>query len=123
MADEHHGWCRFGIFQTRNPYGVLVVPGHTYVVDAGAKLSTIMPDGSIVILAFFPNNVLAGATRRALPGPMFLYIGTLALVTAFSSPSAKVYRLDRRTPFPGAREHSNDGCGFDLCHQRLHLRT
>ncbi len=97
-TDEHQWLVPFGDFPDANPYGVLVVPGHTYVVDAGANtLDEVMPDGSIVILAFFPNNVLADATPTcACQGPDgFLYIGTLALVDSlFLGPQAKVYRLD-----------------------------
>jgi hypothetical protein len=85
-------------FPDANPYGVLVVPGHLYVVDAGANtLDEVMPDGSIVILAYFPLNELADATPTcACQGPDgFLYIGTLALVDSlFLGPQAKVYRLD-----------------------------
>src|SRR5438876_6206707 len=97
-TDEHQWLVPFGDFPDANPYGVLVVPGHTYVVDAGANtLDEVMPDGSIRILAFFPNNVLADATPTcACQGPDgFLYIGTLALVDSlFIAPSGKVYRLD-----------------------------
>ncbi len=85
-------------FPDANPYGVLVVPGHIYVVDAGANtLDEVMPDGSIRILAYFPLNELADATPTcACQGPDgFLYVGTLALVDSFFlGPSAKVYRLD-----------------------------
>jgi hypothetical protein len=85
-------------FPDANPYGVLVLPGHLYVVDAGANtLDEVMPDGSIVILAYFPLNELADATPTcACQGPDgFLYIGTLALVDSlFLGPQAKVYRLD-----------------------------
>ena len=85
-------------FPDANPYGVLVVPGHVYVVDAGANtLDEVMPDGSIIILAYFPLNELADATPTcACQGPDgFLYIGTLALVDSlFLGPQAKVYRLD-----------------------------
>jgi hypothetical protein len=97
-TDEHQWLVPFGDFPDANPYGVLVVPGHTYVVDAGANtLDEVMPDGSIVILAFFPNGVLADSTPTcACQGPDgLLYIGTLALVDSlFIAPSAKVYRLD-----------------------------
>jgi hypothetical protein len=97
-TDEHQWLVPFGDFPDANPYGVLVVPGHVYVVDAGANtLDEVMPDGSIAILAFFPNNVLADATPTcACQGPDgFLYIGTLALVDSlFIEPSAKVYQLD-----------------------------
>jgi hypothetical protein len=97
-TDAHQWLVPFGDFPDANPYGVLVVPGHVYVVDAGANtLDEVMPDGSIIILAFFPNNELADATPTcACQGPDgFLYIGTLALVDSlFIEPSAKVYRLD-----------------------------
>jgi len=56
-----------------------------------------MPDGSIRILAFFPNGTFADSTPTcACQGPDgLLYIGTLALVDSFFlGPSAKVYRLD-----------------------------
>jgi hypothetical protein len=34
-------------FPDANPYGVLVVPGHTCVADAGANtLNEVMPEGS-----------------------------------------------------------------------------
>jgi hypothetical protein len=97
-TDEHQWLVPFGDFPDANPYGVLVVPGHTYVVDAGANtLDEVMADGSIRILAFFPNGVLADGTPTcACQGPDgFLYIGTLALVDSlFIAPSAKVYRLN-----------------------------
>jgi hypothetical protein len=97
-TDEHQWLVPFGDFPDANPYGVLVVPGHVYVVDAGANtLDEVMPDGSIRILAFFPNEVLADSTPTcACQGPDgFLYIGTLALVDSlFLGPSAKVYQLD-----------------------------
>jgi hypothetical protein len=97
-TDEHQWLVPFGDFPDANPYGVLVVPGHTYVVDAGANtLNEVMPDGSIRILAFFPNEVLADAVPTcACQGPDgLLYIGTLALVDSlFLGPSAKVYQLD-----------------------------
>ena len=85
-------------FPDANPYGVLVVSGHVYVVDAGANtLDEVMPNGSIRVLAFFPNTVLSDAVPTcACQGPDgFLYIGTLALVDSFFlGPSAKVYWLD-----------------------------
>jgi len=93
-----HVWLWPPDFPDSNPYGVLVLPGHTYVMDAGANtLDEVMPDGSILVLAFFPNTVLADATPTcACQGPDgFLYIGTLALVDSlFIAPSAKVYRLN-----------------------------
>jgi hypothetical protein len=95
---EHTDLVPFGDFPDANPYGVLVVPGHIYVVDAGANtLNEVMPDLSIRVLAFFPNGVFADGTPTcACQGPDgFLYIGTLALVDSFFlGPSAKVYRLN-----------------------------
>src|SRR6266498_816331 len=97
-TDEHQWLVPFGDFPDANPYGVLVVPGHVYVVDAGANtLDEVMPDGSISVLAFFPNNQLADATPTcACQGPDgFLYVGTLALVDSLvNGPSAQVYRLN-----------------------------
>jgi hypothetical protein len=95
---QHTDLVPFGDFPDANPYGVLVVPGHTYVVDAGANtLDEVMPDGSIRILAFFPNGTFADSTPTcACQGPDgLLYIGTLDLMDSFFlGPSAKVYRLD-----------------------------
>lgn len=95
---EHTDLVPFGDFPDANPYDVLVLPGHIYVVDAGANtLNEVMPDGSIRVLAFFPNETFADSTPTcACQGPDgLLYIGTLALVDSFFlGPSAKVYRLD-----------------------------
>jgi hypothetical protein len=97
-TDEHQWLVPFGDFPDANPYDVLVVPGHVYVIDAGANtLDEVMPDGSIRILAFFPNETLADSTPTcACQGPDgLLYVGTLAFVDSlFLEPSAKVYRLD-----------------------------
>jgi hypothetical protein len=96
-TDAHQWLVPFGDFPDANPYGVLVLPDHIYIVDAGANtLNEVMPDGSIRILAFFPNETLADSTPTcACQGPDgFLYVGTLALVDSlFIAPSAKVYRL------------------------------
>lgn len=85
-------------FPDSNPYGVLALPGHVYVTDAGTNtLDEVFPDGSVSILAFFPDNLLADATPTCVAkGPDgALYIGTLALVdSAIIGPSAKVYRVD-----------------------------
>jgi len=93
-----HTWLVPDQFPDANPYGVLVLPGHTYVIDAGANtLDEVMPDGSIQVLAFFPNTVLSDVTPTcACQGPDgFLYVGTLALADSlFLGPSAKVYRLN-----------------------------
>ena len=95
---EHTDLVPFGDFPDANPYDVLVVPDHIYIVDAGANtLNEVMPDDSIRVLAFFPNETFADSTPTcACRGPDgFLYIGTLALVDSFFlGPSAKVYRLN-----------------------------
>lgn len=98
-----------------NPYGVLAVHGGTYVVDAGTNtLNWVGRNGSIKILAYFPNNALADATPTCIAkGPDgALYIGTLALVDSLGSiidpslppphPAATVYRVD-----PGAADPSS----------------
>ena len=96
-TDEHQ-WLFPPDFPEANPYGVLVVSGHTYVVDAAANtLNEVMPDHSIRVLAYFPNERIRDAVPTcACQGPDgFLYIGTLALVDSLVlGPSAKVYRLD-----------------------------
>jgi hypothetical protein len=81
-----------------NPYGILALPGHLYVVDAGENtLDEVHPDGSIDILAYFPNEVIRDAIPTCVrQGPDgALYVGTLAFVdSAVLGPSAKVYRVD-----------------------------
>jgi len=85
-------------FPDSNPYGVLAVPGHVYVTDAGANtLNEVHPDGTIDVLAYFPNTTLRDAIPTCVAqGPDgALYVGTLALVdSVFLGPSAKVYRVD-----------------------------
>lgn len=85
-------------FPDANPYGVLAVPDHIYVVDAGANtLNEVMGDGSVRVLAFFPNEIIRDSIPTCVAqGPdNALYIGTLALVESFVfGPSARVYRVD-----------------------------
>lgn len=85
-------------FPDSNPYGVLAVPGHVYVTDAGANtLNEVHPNGTIDVLAYFPNTALRDAIPTCVAkGPDgALYVGTLALVdSVFLGPSAKVYRVD-----------------------------
>jgi hypothetical protein len=94
-ADHSDLWEEF---PDANPYGVLAVPGHIYVVDAGANtLNEVMGDGGVRVLAYFPNEIIRDAIPTCVAqGPdNALYIGTLALVEAFVlGPSAKVYRVD-----------------------------
>lgn len=90
-----------GQYPDANPYGVLALPGHTYVVDAGANtLDEVLANGTVKILAYFENNITADSTPTFVAeGPDgALYIGTLALVDSLVfGPSAKIYRLDPRT--------------------------
>lgn len=85
-------------FPDANPYSLLTVRNHLYVIDAGANtLDEVMPDGTIRILAFFPNEASSDAVPTcACEGPDgALYVGTLALVdSVLTGPSAKVYRVD-----------------------------
>jgi hypothetical protein len=86
-----------------DPYGLLALPRHRYVVDAGANtLDEVGPDGQVRILAFFPSYASLGGVSDAVPtcvarGPDgALYIGTLALAELFAKGpgQALVYRLD-----------------------------
>src|SRR5262249_22722928 len=85
-------------FPDANPYAVLAQPGRVYVADAGANtLNLVRPNGSIEVVAYFPNNQIADATPTCIAeGPDgALYIGTLALVDSLTfGPSAIVYRVD-----------------------------
>jgi hypothetical protein len=87
-----------------NPYGVLALPGVTYIVDAATNtLESVHPDGNIEVLAYIPDNPLADATPTCVTlGPDgALYIGTLALVDSLTNgPSAIVYRVDPRKADP-----------------------
>jgi len=86
-----------------NPYGVLAIPGHVYVADAGGNLlDEVFPNGTIHALAYFPDEIIRDAIPTCVAqGPDgALYVGTLALVDSFSSPSAKVWRIDPATVNP-----------------------
>ena len=101
----HTALVPFGDFPDANPYGVLAVADQLYVADAGANtLDLVHPDGTISVLAFFPNNVIADGTPTCIAkGPDgALYVGTLALVDSIVfGPSATVYRIDPRDARPG----------------------
>ena len=127
-TDEHQWLVPFGDFPDANPYGVLVVPGHTYVVDAGANtLDEVMPDGSIRILAFFPNGVMADSTPTcACQGPDgLLYIGTLRFG---GQPFYRTFGQGLSTrpserQSAGTMEYTDDRVGFRVvANQRLYLR-
>ena len=88
----------YGDFPDSNPYGVLAVPGGSYVADAGANtLNFVAANGRISILAYFPDNAIRDSTPTCIaPGPDgALYVGTPALVDSIVlGPSAIVYRVD-----------------------------
>ncbi len=90
-------------FPDANPYGMLAVPDHLYVVDAAANtLVEVLRNGEVHVLAYFPNYADIGGLRDAVPtcvarGPDgALYIGTLALEERFvqGPGQALVYRVD-----------------------------
>jgi hypothetical protein len=69
-----------GQFPDANPYGVLALPRETWVVDAGSNtLDRVRPDGSVDIVAFFPNPPSSDAVPTCVNrGPDgALYIGEL----------------------------------------------
>jgi len=85
-------------FPDANPYGVLALPDHLYVTDAGANtLNEVLPDNTNRVLAYFPNEIIRDAIPTCVAqGPDgLLYIGTLSLVDSLVlGPSAKVYQVD-----------------------------
>jgi hypothetical protein len=94
-----------GQFPDSNPYGVLVTDQHIYVVDAGTNtLDEVLSDGTVRILAYFPNTVASDAVPTCVTqGPDgALYIGTLALADffAFGPGHSTVYRVDPSTVDP-----------------------
>jgi sugar lactone lactonase YvrE len=88
-----------------NPYGILALSNNLYVVDAATNtLDLVHPDGSIDIVAYFPDNALADSTPTCIAqGPDgALYVGTLALLDSLVlGPSAIVYRVDPNAADPG----------------------
>ncbi len=119
-ANTNQPWAPAGQFPDANPYGVLVTGSHRYVVDAGANtLNEVRPNGSIRMIAYFPNPMLplpgggSATVSDAVPtcvaeGPDgFLYVGTLAFGANFARfgtnsppnwhslpPQSKIYRVD-----------------------------
>lgn len=92
-------WAPAGQFPDANPYGVLVAGRHTYVVDAGSNtLDEVMSDGTVQILAYFPNTPISDSVPTCVAqGPDgALYVGTLALADFFAHGpgTATVYRVD-----------------------------
>ncbi|HEY9289608.1 MAG TPA: ScyD/ScyE family protein [Candidatus Dormibacteraeota bacterium] len=117
IGDQEYAWTNAnkGLWQEfpdSNPYGVLVTGGgaaasHTFVIDAGANtVSEVLPDGTIRVIAYIPNEVPMGnlPTRDATPtcaaeGPDgALYVGTLDLIRNFATAPTQgmsnVWRID-----------------------------
>jgi hypothetical protein len=93
-----------------DPYGLLALPAHRYVVDAGANtLDEVTEDGQVHVLAYFPRYADLGGLSDAVPtcvaqGPDgALYVGTLALAELFGRGpgQALVYRVDPARTDPG----------------------
>jgi hypothetical protein len=91
-------------FPDADPYAVLALANNIYVADAASNtLNLVQPDGSVQVIAYFPENALADATPTCIArGPDgALYVGTLALVDSIVfGPSAKVYRVDPKEADP-----------------------
>lgn len=129
-AHANESWAPFDPphvpqFPDSNPYGVLALPGRQYVVDAGANtLCEVRPNGSVHIIAYFPNPKFPAVSNGppvipisdAVPtcvaqGPDgWLYVGTLPFGATFARfgnaghpdwaslpPQAKVYRVNPRS--------------------------
>jgi hypothetical protein len=104
VGDFDYQWAKDHInlaprdFPDANPYGILALPSQLWVADAGSNtLDLVRPNGSIAIIAFFPNNAIADATPTCVAqGPDGnLYIGTLALADSVATgPKAKVFKVD-----------------------------
>ncbi len=113
-------WAPEGQFPDANPYGVLAMAGRQFVVDAAANtLNEVRANGSLRILAYFPNPLLPLPNGMLVPvsdavptcvaqGPDgYLYVGTLAFGANFGRfstnappnwpslpPQSKVYRVN-----------------------------
>jgi sugar lactone lactonase YvrE len=96
-ANKDQPWAPVGQFPDANLYGVLAGPGEQFVVDAGANtLDEVRANGSLRIVAFFPNPLLPLPNGNLVPvsdsvptcvtrGPDgFLYVGTLAFGANFA---------------------------------------
>ncbi len=122
-ANANQPWAPAGQFPDANPYGLLALNGKQYVADAGANtLNEVRANGSVKILAFFPNPMLplpnggSATVSDAVPtdvavGPDgYLYVGTLAFGANFGRfgptappnwaslpPQSKIYRVNPNT--------------------------
>ncbi len=104
-TDNNQGaaFAPMGQFPDANPYAVLALPGHQYVVDAASNtIDEVRADGSIRIVAYVPNPKVSDAvpTCVAQGRDHKLYFGTLAFGANFAlgqggkNPQSKVYRFD-----------------------------
>jgi hypothetical protein len=119
-ANKDEPWAPEGQFPDANPYGLLAIAGRQFVADAGANtLNEVRPNGSVRIIAYFPNPLLplpdgtlvpvsdAVPTCVALGPDGYLYVGTLAFGANFARfgadappnwaslpPQSKVYRVN-----------------------------
>ncbi len=117
--NKDQSWAPEGQFPDANPYGLLASAGRQWVADAGANtLDEVRPDGSVEIMAYFPNPLLPLPNGALVPvsdavptcvaqGPDgYLYVGTLAFGANFARfstnsppnwaalpPQSKVYRV------------------------------
>lgn len=103
-ANKDQPWAPAGQFPDANPYGLLAGPAGQFVADAGANtLDAVRPNGSVRIVAFFPNPLLPLPNGSLVPvsdavptcvtrGPDgYLYVGTLAFGANFA-------RLNPKSP-------------------------
>lgn len=104
VGDFNYAWSAehtdlaYGDFPDSNPYGVLAVPGGSYVADAGTNtLNFVKSNGEVSILAYLADNPIRDSTPTCVAqGPDgAIYVGTLALVDSINGgPQAIVYRVD-----------------------------
>ena len=96
-ANKDQPWAPAGQFPDANPYGVLAAPGQEFVADAAANtLDEVRANGSLHIVAYFPNPMLPLPNGTLVPvsdavptsvtrGPDgYLYVGTLAFGANFA---------------------------------------
>jgi hypothetical protein len=119
LTNKNAPFAPAGQFPDANPYAVLALGGHQYVVDAAANtINEVQANGSIRIVAYVPNPqlpaVLGGPpvitisdavpTCVAQGSDGYLYVGTLAFGANFARfaglpfwptlpPQSKVYRF------------------------------